>query len=137
MSSDLDPGQFETHWHDGRGFRQAYVHEGAGGVPLLLIHGWPETKRIWWRVIAPLAAAGFEVIVPDLRGFGESDVAPDGLHDTAASSRDLYALVHDELGHERVVLAAGDYGGAIAQDMALRYPELVDRIVLFLSLIHI
>ena len=49
---------------------------GQGGVPLLLVHGWPETKRIWWRVIEPLAAAGFEVIVPDLRGFGDSDVGP-------------------------------------------------------------
>jgi pimeloyl-ACP methyl ester carboxylesterase len=42
------------------------------------VHGWPETRRIWWRNIAPLAAAGFEVIVPDLRGFGDSSLAPDG-----------------------------------------------------------
>ena len=41
--------------------------------PLLLVHGYPETKRIWWRNIAPLAAAGFEVIAPDLRGYGDSD----------------------------------------------------------------
>lgn len=34
-----------------RGFEQAFVHEGEGGVPLLLVHGWPETKRIWWRNI--------------------------------------------------------------------------------------
>ena len=34
----------------------------------MLLHGWPETKRIWWRNIEPLAEAGFEVIVPDLRG---------------------------------------------------------------------
>ena len=47
----------------------AYWREGRGGVPLLLVHGWPETKRIWQRNVAPLAAAGFEVIVPDLRGF--------------------------------------------------------------------
>ena len=46
----------------------AYVREGAGGYPLVLVHGWPETKRIWWRNVAPLAEAGFEVIVPDLRG---------------------------------------------------------------------
>ena len=37
------------------------------------VHGWPETKRVFWKVIEPLAAAGFEVIVPDLRGFGDSD----------------------------------------------------------------
>src|SRR5436309_8130529 len=90
--------------------RIGYVRAGAGGVPLLLLHGWPETKRIWWKVIEPLAAAGFEVIAPDLRGFGESSVAPDGFHDTPSSSRDLHALVHEHLGYDRVVVAAGDYG---------------------------
>ena len=67
----------------------AYVREGVGGAPLLLVHGWPETKRIWWRNVEPLVAAGFEVIVPDLRGFGDSDLAPDGYYDVAAFSLDL------------------------------------------------
>jgi pimeloyl-ACP methyl ester carboxylesterase len=131
--ADLDPSRFATEWYDGRGFRQAYVREGAGGAPVLLVHGWPETKRIWWRVIEPLAAAGFEVIVPDLRGFGESDVGADGFHDVAAWSRDLHALVHDHLGHERVLLVGGDLGGPIIQDMALRFDGLVERMVLFNS----
>ena len=79
---ERDPQRFETHFASPRGFAQAYVHENPGGAgPLLLVHGWPETKRIWWRVIEPLASAGFEVIAPDLRGFGESDVGPDGFHD--------------------------------------------------------
>jgi pimeloyl-ACP methyl ester carboxylesterase len=52
------------------------------GFPLLLVHGWPETKRIWIRNVEPLAAAGFEVIVPDLRGFGDSGLAPDGFYDS-------------------------------------------------------
>lgn len=128
---DIDPSSFETHWFGGRGFRQAYVREGAGGVPLVLVHGWPETKRIWWRVIEPLADAGFEVIVPDLRGFGESEVAPDGFNDAAASSRDLHELVAGHLGHERAVLAGGDLGGPIIQDLALRHPHWVDRMVIF------
>jgi pimeloyl-ACP methyl ester carboxylesterase len=37
------------------GVRIVYVRAGAGGYPLLLVHGWPETKRIWWRNIAALA----------------------------------------------------------------------------------
>jgi pimeloyl-ACP methyl ester carboxylesterase len=130
---ELDPERFETHWFDGRGFRLAYVHEGVGGYPLLLVHGWPETKRIWWRVIEPLAAAGFEVIAPDLRNFGESEVAPDGFGDVASSSRDLHALVHDHLGHDRAVLVGGDFGGPIIQDMALRFGPFVDRMALFNS----
>ncbi|MGD9934504.1 MAG: alpha/beta fold hydrolase [Dehalococcoidia bacterium] len=130
---DVDPGRFRPHFLAPRGFRQAFVHEGRGGVPLLLVHGWPETKRIWWRNIAPLAAAGFEVIAPDLRGFGESEVGPDGFHDVPSHSRDLYALVHDALGHERVVVCGGDLGGPVIQDLSLRFPGFVDRMVLFNS----
>lgn len=128
-----DPSRFEVHTASPRGFAQAYVRENRGGVPLVCVHGWPETKRIFWKVIEPLAAAGFEVIVPDLRGFGDSDVGPDGFHDVASHSRDLHALVHDELGHERVVLLGGDLGGPVIQDLALRYPSWVDRMVLFNS----
>ncbi len=130
---DLDPDRFAAHASEVRGFRQAYVHEGVGGVPLLLVHGWPETKRIWWRVIEPLAAAGFEVIVPDLRGFGQSDVAPDGFADVASHSHDLHALVHDELGHDQVVAVGGDLGGPVIQDLALRFGDFVERMVLFNS----
>ncbi len=128
---DLDPDRFRVHRFGGRGFSQAYVREGAGGVPLVLVHGWPETKRIWWRVIEPLAAAGFEVIVPDLRGFGDSGAGPAGPGDTPVHARDLAALLTDELGHERVVLAAGDLGGPVVQELALRFPNLAERLVLF------
>jgi pimeloyl-ACP methyl ester carboxylesterase len=57
------------------GMNLAYIREGVGGYPLLLVHGYPETKRVWWRNILPLAEAGFEVIVPDLRGYGDSDLS--------------------------------------------------------------
>ncbi len=130
---DLDPGRFAVHRYDGRGFSQAYVREGDGGVPLLCVHGWPESKRIWWRVIEPLAAAGFDVVVPDLRGFGDSELGPDGFHDVAAHVGDLHALVTDGLGLERVVLLGGDLGGPIIQALALEHPELVERLVLFNS----
>jgi pimeloyl-ACP methyl ester carboxylesterase len=128
---DLDGRRFVVHRHDRRGFAQAFVREGTGGVPLLCVHGWPETKRIWWRVIEPLRDAGMEVIVPDLRGFGDSGFAPDGLYDVASHSRDLHSLVTDGLGHSRVVLCGGDLGGAIIQDFALRFPDAVERMVLF------
>ncbi|MGD9702718.1 MAG: alpha/beta fold hydrolase [Acidimicrobiia bacterium] len=133
LRADIDPSRFATRFASPRGFDQAYVHEGAGGVPLVCVHGWPETKRIFWKVIEPLASAGFEVIVPDLRGFGESGLGPDGFHDVASHARDLHALVHDVLGHERVVLLGGDLGGPIVQDLALRHPDWVDRMVLFNS----
>jgi pimeloyl-ACP methyl ester carboxylesterase len=109
----------------------AYVRRGEGGYPLLLLHGWPETKRIWWRNIEPLAEAGFEVIVPDLRGFGDSGVAPDGFYDPAAQAGDMYRLVHDVLGHERCAAAGGDLGGVVIQDLGLRFEGFVERQCLF------
>jgi pimeloyl-ACP methyl ester carboxylesterase len=109
----------------------AYVREGVGGYPLLLVHGYPETKRIWWRNIEPLVAAGYEVIVPDLRGYGDSDLSEKDEYDLVLYSRDLYALVHDVLGHERCGLVAGDVGGVVIADMANRFPGFVDRMILF------
>lgn len=133
MSDDLRPDRYRIEHASPRGFRQAFAREGAGGTPLVLVHGWPETKRIWWRNIDVLAAAGFEVIAPDLRGFGDSDVGPDGFHDVPSHARDLHALVHDHLGHERVIAVAGDLGGPVIQDLSLRFPGFVERMVLFNS----
>jgi len=128
---DADAFPYETT--EVRGFRQAFVHAGAGSerVPLLLVHGWPETSRIWWRNVEPLASAGFEVVVPDLRGFGRSAIGPDGRCDVANHSRDLHALMTQHLGHDRFVVAGGDLGGPVVQDLALRFPEAVERVVVF------
>jgi pimeloyl-ACP methyl ester carboxylesterase len=127
-----DPAAFPVQRADVRdGVELAFLHQGTGGVPLLLVHGWPETKRIWWRNVGPLTAAGFEVIVPDLRGFGDSGLGPDGFYDLAAHARDLHALVHDVLGHQRCVAAGGDLGGAVIQDLGLRFEGFVARQCLF------
>jgi pimeloyl-ACP methyl ester carboxylesterase len=131
MPADLDPRRFEVLRAPVGEVEVAYVREGEGGFPLVLVHGWPETKRIWWRNIEPLAAAGFEVIVPDLRGFGDSGLAPDGAYDVATQSGDLQTLIRDVLGHDRCIACGGDLGGVVCQDMALRYEGLVARQVLF------
>jgi pimeloyl-ACP methyl ester carboxylesterase len=127
----MNGADFTLHRATTRGVEIAYLREGVGGFPLVLLHGWPETKRIWWRNVRPLAEAGFEVIVPDMRGFGDSGLADDGFYDIAAESRDLEALVRGELGHERIVTCGGDLGGVVLQDLALRFPGLVARQVMF------
>jgi pimeloyl-ACP methyl ester carboxylesterase len=136
MGAELDPGAFPVATAAVRDRVEiAYVREGVGGYPLVLLHGWPETKRIWWRNIGPLAAAGFEVIVPDLRGFGDSGLPPDGLHDIAAHSRDVEALLRGTLGHDRCAAVGGDLGGAVVQDLGLRFEGLVERQVIFNTLL--
>ena len=128
------PDAFLTHRSAGRdGVSLAYVHEGIGGFPLVLLHGYPETKRIWWRNIAYLAAAGFEVIAPDLRGVGESEVPSDDAHDFAIYSRDVHTLVHDELGHTRCAVVASDVGGVVATDLIHRFDGFVQKLCFFNS----
>ncbi len=107
---------------------------GGGGYPLLLVHGWPETRRIWARNIEPLAEAGFDVIAPDLRGFGDSPLADDGFYDLAAHAHDLEALL-DRLGIERCACVGGDLGGGVIIDLGLRFPGLVERQVIFNSVL--
>jgi len=136
MGEALDPSAFGVERAEVRdGVSIGYVRAGIGGYPLLLVHGWPETKRIWWRNIAPLADAGFEVIAPDLRGFGDSGLAPDGFYDLAAHARDVHALMHGVLGHERCSAAGGDLGGGVIQDLGLRFDGFLERQVLFNSVL--
>ena len=132
VNPHLDPDAHPVATTSVRGFRQVFTRAGEGGVALLAVHGWPESRRIFWKVIDSLVQAGFEVIAPDLRGFGDSAVGPDGFHDVASHSRDLQALCA-ELGHERVVAVGGDLGGPVVQDLALRFPGFVERLVLFNS----
>jgi len=133
MSRDtaLSPERFRSLRARVRGTELVCLREGPRGAPLLLIHGWPQTRRVWWRNAQPLADAGFDVIAPDLRGFGESASAPGSDGSIAAHSSDLYALLRDRLGLERASVVAGGLGGLIAQDLSARFPGFVERLVLF------
>lgn len=131
MSEDTDANAFAVRVAEVRGVSIAFAHAGVGGYPLLLLHGWPETKRIWWRNIGALATAGFEVIAPDLRGFGDSGLAEDGFYDLAAHSRDMHALLTGVLGHQRCAVAGGDLGGGVLQDLSLRFEGFVERQIIF------
>lgn len=127
--SDLDGDAFKVHRRIVRDDVEiAFVHENPGGLPLLLLHGWPDSKRLFWRNIAPLAAMGFAVVVPDQRGFGDTPVH--GILDIVTSARDMHALMQS-LGYERCIVAAGDMGSAVALDMSLRFPGFVHRQLIY------
>jgi pimeloyl-ACP methyl ester carboxylesterase len=126
----LDDNAFRRRDAVCNGVRLHFIHENPGGFPLLLVHGLPETKRIWYRNIKPLAAAGFEVIAPDLRGLGDSDIPESGYHGVT-HMRDLIDLVERVLGHARIVTCGGDLGGRVIQEMAVFRPDLVVRQFLF------
>jgi pimeloyl-ACP methyl ester carboxylesterase len=112
------------------GFRLAYDRTGAGPA-VLLLHGWPG-DRTDYREVAPLVAPAADVIVPDLRGFGESDkhvADPAAQYSAAAQARSLVGLI-GELALGPVVLAGYDIGSRIAQAVARDRPDLVRALVI-------
>lgn len=95
----------------------------ADGRPVMLVHGFPQHWWEWRHLIGPLAADGYRVLCPDLRGAGWSS-APAGLYKKTVMADDLAAAV-DRLGVGPVTLAAHDWGGPVAFLMMVRHPEKV------------
>ncbi len=105
---------------------------GGQGPALLLVHGHPQTSVIWHRLV-PTLARHFTLVVPDLRGYGDSS-KPAGDVDHANYSkrrmaRDLLRLMQ-QLGHERFSVLAHDRGARVAHRLAMDHGEAVQRLVL-------
>ena len=106
--------------------RMHYVERGTGPT-VVLLHGFPECWWSWRHQIAPLADAGFRVIAPDLRGYGETD--KQGPYDLDTLTRDVCELI-ESLGAGPTAHVVGhDWGGAVAWHLAANRPERVDRLV--------
>ena len=95
----------------------------ADGKAIMLVHGFPQHWYEWKAQIGPLAADGYHVIVPDLRGAGWSD-APRMRYPKTDMADDLLAVL-DELGVERTWVASHDWGGIPGAILLLRHPERV------------
>jgi pimeloyl-ACP methyl ester carboxylesterase len=111
------------------GFELAYDRSGSG-AGVVLLHGWPG-DRTDFRTLVP-RLPGCEVVVPDLRGFGESDkhrVDPKTNYDAAAQARSVAGLITD-LGLNRPVVFGYDIGSRVAQALARTRPELVKSLVI-------
>ena len=101
-----------------------------GKPPLLLLHGFPQTHVLWHRVARQLAA-DYTLVLPDLRGYGDSS-RPPGLPDHANYSkremaRDMVGVMQS-LGHERFYACGHDRGGRVAHRLAVDHPERVERL---------
>jgi pimeloyl-ACP methyl ester carboxylesterase len=111
------------------GFRLAYDRAGDGPA-VVLLHGWP-SDRTDWREVVPLVSDRADVVVPDLRGFGESDkhsADPAEQYSADAQARSVVALI-EELGLDRPVLGGYDVGSRVAQTVARDRPDLVRALV--------
>ena len=106
------------------------VHEAGDGPALVLLHGFPQNHRCW-ASLAPRFAATHRVVVPDLRGYGDSDAPPDddahAVYSKRAMARDVVGLL-DALGVGRAHVLGHDRGARVAYRMALDHPDRVDRL---------
>lgn len=108
----------------------------ADAPPLLLLHGFPQTHAMWHRVAQRLAPH-FRLVLPDLRGYGDSDHpgdahgggAPHAAYSKRAMAADMHALMRT-LGHERYFVCGHDRGGRVAHRLALDAPQAVRALCL-------
>lgn len=107
-----------------------FARIGGDGPPLLLIHGYPQTHAMWHK-LAPKLAENFTVVMPDLRGYGESSCPTNDednfTYSKRAMGQDMVQLM-DALGHETFAVVGHDRGGRVGYRMALDYAERINRL---------
>ncbi len=111
---------------NGAGFE---VDVAGDGPAVVLLHGWPDSHRLWRNQLPALHAAGFRTIAPDQRGMGES-FAPEAVEDYALPNLvgDVVGIM-DAVGVERAHVVGHDWGAAVAWGLASFVPDRVERLV--------
>lgn len=128
VASDVGTGFRSEYAEIEPGVRIHYVR-GGEGRPVLLIPGWPQTWYAWRHLMPKLAAAGYEVIVADTRGMGQSGRPASG-YDMGAVGTDLHRLMAERLGHDRYSVVGHDIGMWVGYAMAADRPQAVERLAL-------
>jgi len=121
--------ELEHSYIETNGIKLHVVQAGPqSGVPVVLLHGFPEFWYGWRKQIPALVEAGCRVIVPDQRGYNLSD-KPEGMkaYDVNILVHDIIGLI-DALGYEKVNLVGHDWGAVVAWRLALKYPERLHRL---------
>lgn len=119
-----------------QGFTQRFVRAngirfhtwiGGEGPALVLLHGYPQSG-IMWRKVAPALARRFTVVIPDLRGYGDSDKPRDGF-DKKTMASDIHGVMQ-ALGHARYRVVGHDRGARVSHRLALDHADAVERLSL-------
>ncbi|MFN2489216.1 MAG: alpha/beta fold hydrolase [Actinomycetota bacterium] len=131
-------GAVDPEWDDGleshryvvsAGTRLHYAERGSG-PPVVLLHGIPESWSTWRRYIVALAAAGYQAMAPDLRGYNLSDKPRSvSAYRGAVLAEDVAAIIRAG-GHERASVVGQSWGGLAAWLFAMHYPEMLKRLVI-------
>jgi pimeloyl-ACP methyl ester carboxylesterase len=109
------------------GVNFAYLTEGQGPL-VLLLHGFPDTAHTWDRSMKELAAAGFRVVAPFMRGYAPSEIPANGDYEVDTLGRDVLALI-DALGEKQAIVVGHDWGAAAAYSAAGQGPEKISLLV--------
>ncbi len=116
--------EWQHHFVETNRIRLHYVTQGQGDL-VVLLHGFPE---FWysWRYQIPALARYFKVVVPDLRGYNDSD-KPAGGYDLDTLSTDIRGLI-SSLGYVKAHIVGHDWGGMIAWRLAQKFPQVLNRL---------
>lgn len=117
----------EHHYADLAAVRLHYVTAGSG-PPLVLLHGWPQTWYAWRRLV-PLLAPRFRLVMPDLRGLGDSS-RPETGYDKRSLAEDIWQLLAGTLGIRSFYLAGHDWGGPVAYALAAAHRDAVLKLAI-------
>src|SRR5580704_6107074 len=124
-ATETQDRSFVSHTADIDGVKLHYT-SGGHGTPLILLHGYAETSRMWTPIL-PLLGEKFTVIAPDLPGIGESSIPADGLDMKTAAIR-IHALARS-LGVEKARVVGHDIGLMVAYAYAAQFPAEVEKLV--------
>jgi pimeloyl-ACP methyl ester carboxylesterase len=126
LSFEIDNMTFSHHTASVNGIQMHYVIGGQGD-PVVLLHGWPQTWYEWHKVM-PALAKNYTVIVPDLRGLGDSSKPASG-YDSNTTAEDIHQLV-TQLGFNDIFLVGHDLGAFVSYSYAAAHPNEVSRLVI-------
>lgn len=101
------------------------IAEAGKGPLVLLLHGFPESWYSWRHQFAPLAAAGYHVVAPDMRGYGKSDMPAEiAAYCQSEVVKDIIELI-PALGYDKAIVIGHDWGAPTAWACALNHPDVV------------
>ncbi|TPI70878.1 alpha/beta hydrolase [Mesorhizobium sp. B3-1-3] len=124
MFADFEALEIDT------GEARIFARQAGSGAGLLLLHGFPET-HVMWRDVAPSLARDFTVVCADLRGYGQSSCPPSAADHAPYGKRAMaadMAVLMEELGFKRFLVAGHDRGGRVAYRLTLDHPDRVEKL---------
>jgi haloalkane dehalogenase len=126
--ADLPDFPWQPHYRDVGGLRMAHIDEGEG-PPVVMLHGEPTWGFLWRKVLPPVRAAGYRVILPDLVGFGRSDKPTDLGWYSYERHVGYISTLFEDLDLRDATVVVHDWGGPIGLRIAVDNPDRVSRMV--------